>query len=115
MERFKQEVVDSICFDKLREKHGESFESFFNSKVVPMAGDLSLPDLGLSPEDTETLVSSIQVIINCAASVDFVVNVETALTTNVYGSLRMLELAQKCPKVPNFIHISTAFVSSNNT
>lgn len=78
-----------------------------------MAGDLSLPHLGLSPEDVETIKKNVKVFINCAASVDFVINVETALTTNIYGTLRMLELAQQCPEPPNFVHISTAFVSSN--
>ena len=115
IERFKQEVVSSICFDRLRDKYGSSFGSFFDSHVVPIGGDLSKPGLGISPEDTQILVNSLNVIVNCAASVDFVVSVEEALTTNVYGSLRMMELAQKCPKPPHFVHISTAFVSSNNT
>lgn len=113
MERFKREVVESPCFDKLREKYGNDFDSFFFSRVKPVAGDLSLPNLGLSEEDTETITKNTKVFINCAASVDFVINVDTALMTNIYGTMRMLELAQKCPEPPNFVHISTAFVSSN--
>jgi fatty acyl-CoA reductase len=35
-ERFKREILDSPCFDRLRDKHGHGFNKFVESKVQPM-------------------------------------------------------------------------------
>lgn len=35
-ERFKREILDSPCFDRLKEKHGYDFDKFIDQKVRPM-------------------------------------------------------------------------------
>ena len=40
-------------------------------KLKPVAGDLVVDKLGLSLEDRAELISELDVIINCAASVNF--------------------------------------------
>ena len=35
-ERFKKEVLESPCFDRLRERHGSGFNKFIEQKVHPM-------------------------------------------------------------------------------
>lgn len=38
-ERFKREILDSPCFDRLRDKHGMKFDQFMEQKVQPMYSD----------------------------------------------------------------------------
>lgn len=35
-ERFKKEILDSPCFDRLREKYGHDFDKYVEDKVHPM-------------------------------------------------------------------------------
>ena len=81
----------------------EIFETYFKlrpdmrcewkKKVFPIAGDLTLSGLGLSEESRQTLMDEVQVMINCAASVNFDDPLLEALNINYFGSLRMLDLA----------------------
>ena len=65
----------------------------WKKKVFPIAGDLTLSGLGLSEESRQTLMDEVQVMINCAASVNFDDPLLEALNINYFGSLRMLDLA----------------------
>ena len=53
------------------------------------------------------------VVINCAASVNFDDPLLDALEINYFGCLRMLELAKECKNILAFTHVSTAYVNSN--
>lgn len=35
-ERFKKEVIESPCFDRLRERYGNKFDEYINQKIKPM-------------------------------------------------------------------------------
>lgn len=39
-ERFKLDISDSGCFDRLRDKYKSDFESFICSKIVVVQGDM---------------------------------------------------------------------------
>ena len=52
-------------------------------------------------------------IMNCAASVDFNATLDEAIRINVYGTLRMFDLAQRTKNLENFLHVSTAYVNSD--
>ena len=41
------------------------------AKIVPIEGDIVKEGLAIKPEVRERLINDVQVIINCAASVDF--------------------------------------------
>ena len=82
-------------------------------KIAPIAGDLTLSGLGLSPEDREIVSNEVQIIINCAASVNFDDPLLEALNINYFGTLRMLDIAQSSKNVLCFTHVSTAYVNSN--
>jgi len=83
------------------------------SKIKPIAGDLIIEKLGLSPEDRAELVRELDIIINCAASVNFDDPLLDAIQINYFGCMRMLELAQECQKLETLTHVSTAYVNSN--
>lgn len=80
--------------------------------MFPIAGDLAQENLGLSDQDRLTIAKEVQVVINCAASVNFDDPLLDALNINYFGTLRMLELAKDC-KIECFTHVSTAYVNSN--
>ena len=84
-----------------------------SDKVVPIAGDLIIEKLGLAPDDLNLLQSDLDVIINCAASVNFDDPLLDAIQINYMGCLRMLELAKSCHKLEVHVHVSTAYVNSN--
>ena len=70
-ERFKKEILDSPCFDLIRDRHGPDFAAFVASKVHPIEGDVLKDGLDLSPGDFELVTSTTNVIIHCAAAIDF--------------------------------------------
>ena len=45
--------------------------AFAESKIVPIAGDLVIENLGIKPEDRRMIIENCEVIINSAASVNF--------------------------------------------
>lgn len=62
--------------------------------ISEISGDLLRENLGMSAHDYETISNEANVIINCAASVDFNAKLEEAININVKGTLRMMELAK---------------------
>lgn len=44
---------------------------------------------------------------------DFNARIDEALNINTIGTLRMYSLAKRCKKLQNFLHVSTAYVNSN--
>ena len=58
-----------------------------------MVGDLIIDKLGMSAADRAMVTQECQVVINCAASVNFDDPLLDALQINYFGCLRMMELA----------------------
>ena len=48
MDRIKNEILSSPCFDELKSLHAD-FMEFAQSKIVPVEGDLIAEGLGFSP------------------------------------------------------------------
>jgi thioester reductase-like protein len=83
-------------------------------RVVPVAGDLLLPGLGLDPFRRDELASHVDEVIHSAASVSFTLPLAEARTINVDGTRRVLELAghvQARGGLRRFAHVSTAYVA----
>jgi len=49
----------------------KEFYEWAQSKIVPIQGDLIVEGLGISKEDITLIENNVNVIINCAASVNF--------------------------------------------
>ncbi|WP_040795696.1 SDR family oxidoreductase [Nocardia higoensis] len=71
-------------------------------------GDITAPGLGLDTEDTARVLDGLDVVIHCAASVDFAASWETLKSINVTGTQRVLDLATAAGA--RLVHVSTAFV-----
>ncbi len=81
------------------------------SKIFPIEGDIIKGGLSIKPEEREILVNELDVIINCAASVDFSERLCDAFQINYFGALRMQELAHECKKLQVFTHVSTCYTN----
>ena len=80
-------------------------------KIFPIQGDINKDLLALRAEDRDLLIRELDVIINCAASVDFNEQISDAINVNYNGCMRMLDLAHSCQKLQIFTHVSTAYVN----
>lgn len=108
--RLEKEVLDSPAMTRLRAREGERYPAFVREKARAVAGDLSLPDLGLSPDDRARLQNEVDIVINSAATVVFDERIDQALALNTHGPRRLVEFAKGAKKRPVFVQISTCYV-----
>lgn len=60
-----------------------------------MCGDISEEKLGLSDEDYEILCENVNIVVHCAATLDFDTDLKTAVIINLLGTKRVVELSKK--------------------
>lgn len=98
-----RELLRSPCFAGLAQG--------FEDRVSPVAGDVTRPAFGLTPEAYERVAKSTTRLIHCAASVEFDLPLAEAFRVNTGGALHALELALACPRLASFVDVSTAYVT----
>ncbi|XP_011645020.1 putative fatty acyl-CoA reductase CG5065 [Pogonomyrmex barbatus] len=99
-----QELLNVPLFEKLRrDSPGEL------SKIIPVAGDITEPELGISTEDQNMLIESVSVIFHSAATVKFDEALKLSVTINMLGTKRLVQLCHRMHNVEAFIHVSTAY------
>ncbi|XP_026686569.1 fatty acyl-CoA reductase wat-like [Diaphorina citri] len=103
-----QERLDAIFEDRLFWRLRAEVPDF-RSKVSAVAGDCSLPGLGLSETDRATLVKQVNIVFHGAATVRFDEHIKMAVKINVCGVQAMLQLAREMKDLKAFVHVSTAF------
>lgn len=82
------------------------------TRINVLEGDITKQNCGLSEETLQALKGSVDMIVHCAASIDFA-NEREAMTTNVVGLTSVLDVAQRL-KVKDFRHVSTAYVAGDS-
>jgi len=112
-ERLRDEILRNSAFGRLREQLGDSFESFCESKITCIGGDLTSERLGLDEKAFDDLKQKVHIIINSAATVVFDERLDLALDLNTRGPQRLMELARAAGAI--YVHISTAYVSGKRT
>ncbi|XP_022910107.1 putative fatty acyl-CoA reductase CG5065 [Onthophagus taurus] len=83
------------------------------SKVIPLNGDLSSENLGLSPEDVNKIVNEVSVVFHFAATLKLEATLKDAIEMNTSGTQRVIDLAKKIKNLDAFVHLSTAFCSAD--
>jgi len=114
MDRFKTEIAPSRALERLRTGAKPDWETFMAEKLQAVGGDINTDGMGLSAEDLTMITENVDIIINCAASINFTERVDIIMNTNTKGPMRILDLASKCKKPITYIHMSTAYVGSWN-
>jgi alcohol-forming fatty acyl-CoA reductase len=87
-------------------------DAFDAGRVIPIAGDITLPDLGISDSDRKLLAEKVTSILSVAACIDFDLPIATAAMSNTMAALNILGLAKKCQNLESFVHCSPAYVMS---
>lgn len=83
------------------------------SKVVAVEGDMSCENLGLSSDTMEKVCSSVNIVFNIAASVQFDAPLKQNLRDNYLGVSNLLQLATKFQRLISLVHVSTFFTNSH--
>lgn len=66
------QIIDTELFDVLRKKWGKDFSFFLSEKVIPVSGDVSHVNLGITDRELMNgMCEEIDFIINSAASTRF--------------------------------------------
>lgn len=68
------------------------------NKIKPVNGDISEEKLGLSNVDHQMLCHNINIVVHCAATLDFETDLKTAVSINLMGTKRIVEL---CKNIKN--------------
>jgi len=89
-------------FEKLRQEKPEIM-----SKIIPVEGDISLPNLGLSGTDLEMLFDNVSLVFNSAATVRFTEELRTAVQLNVKSTQQLLHI---CRQMKN-LEVCIAFIT----
>jgi fatty acyl-CoA reductase len=71
----------------------KEFPNAFDSKLVPMEGDMTLPQLGLSVENYKILSENVSIIFHVAATIRFNESLVDAVQMNTLGTRETVDLA----------------------
>lgn len=110
-QRLKESVLSSPCFEPLKKQIGEEEWNRRASKVIAVSGDMMEDRLGLSDADYSMVAAKTHFIVHMAATVNFDERLDVSVKMNVLGSMRMMSLAHKAPKLEAYVHMSTCYVN----
>ncbi|CAO2831475.1 unnamed protein product [Amaranthus hypochondriacus] len=111
LKRLKNEIVTSEIFRCLQQIHGNSYETFMLSKLIPVVGNICDSNLGLDEASTSMIADDVDIIVNSAANTNFHERYDVALDINTGGPGRLMTFAKKCRKLKLFLQVSTAYVN----
>ncbi|KAF8050583.1 hypothetical protein N665_1937s0012 [Sinapis alba] len=111
-QRLHSEVFEKDLFKVLRKNIGdESLNVLISEKVVPVPGDTSLNNMGVSDSNLiQAMMQEIDIVFHAAATTRFDERYDVALRINAFGALNVLNFAKKCVKAQLLLHVSTAYV-----
>ena len=108
-DRLEDEFFTSSVFERLRQVHGDGFDSWIREKVRAVDGDLTYERLGMSDACYEKLQGEVQIFINSGGLVKFDPPIDMSLHSNVLGAKHAVEFVQGCNDAV-LLHVSTAYV-----
>ena len=111
-ERFQAEVATSTIFDVLKDEGEAEFAALCQRKLRFVSGELTAERFGLEESAFAELAAEIDLVVNCAASVNFREPLDDALATNTLSLYSIIQLT-RARKVP-LVHVSTCYVNGYN-
>ncbi|XP_068987089.1 putative fatty acyl-CoA reductase CG5065 [Bombus flavifrons] len=108
IEQRLKKLTDDPIYDNIKAKHPSVL-----SKVYPVKGDVSLPDLDLSREDRNLLLEKVNIVFHAAATVRFNEPLHVAVNVNTKGTARVIELWNEIRHPISFVYVSTAYSNAN--
>jgi thioester reductase-like protein len=87
---------------------------FDPGRLSVVAGDVSLPELGLSPITVGSLARRLTHVVHAAADLRMEETRETLARVNEVGMRGALRLAKRCERLVSFTQVSTAYVATED-
>lgn len=77
-------------FDAIRKSRPADLQ-----KLLPIEGDITQPELAISPSDRLTLARTVNIVFHSAATVKFDEKLKLSVTINMLGTQRLVELCNR--------------------
>uniref|UniRef100_A0A0A1XHC5 Fatty acyl-CoA reductase n=1 Tax=Zeugodacus cucurbitae TaxID=28588 RepID=A0A0A1XHC5_ZEUCU len=106
----KDQFLKCVIFNKILTENPDIV-----NKIQVIKGDILEQNLGLSANDTNELISNVEIIFHCAANVRFDQPLRPMVQMNVVGTLKLLQLAEKMAGLQVIIHVSTSYCQCNES
>lgn len=101
------DIFANMVFDTLRKQNPQAFK-----KCKPIPGDVTIVNLGISPENRKLLAEQVEFIFHSAASTRFDETVRVATRMNTRGTKYVLDLAHECKKLKVDLNLSRKVVKN---
>ncbi|GFY62225.1 alcohol-forming fatty acyl-CoA reductase [Trichonephila inaurata madagascariensis] len=105
----KKEIFSRPLFNELKKINPSALE-----KVHVVAGDIALPNMGISEEDLLKVTENVTIVFHCAACISFFRPLRFIFLQNVAGVNNAIELCKKLKYCEVFVDTSTAYVNCNH-
>nr|CAD7464674.1 unnamed protein product [Timema tahoe] len=69
------------------------------NKVIPIEGDITRPDLGISLSDQNVITRTVSIVFHSAATVRFDEVLKVSVQTNMVGTKQLVQLCHKILKL----------------
>lgn len=102
------QLLNAAIFDWVRKNQPESLK-----KLVPINGDVTKYELGISALDQKTLIDNVSIVFHSAATVKFDEALKLSVAMNLLGTKRLVQLSYRMTKLEAFVHVSTAYCNCN--
>ncbi|XP_076754544.1 fatty acyl-CoA reductase 1 [Xylocopa sonorina] len=99
-----RELLNGPLFEKLRRDAPHEL-----SKVIPVAGDITEQELGISEADQNTIIRNVSIVFHSAATVKFDEALKLSVTINMVGTKQLLYLCHRMHNLEALVHLSTAY------
>jgi len=104
------ERIDAIFEDRLFKRIKHERPKFYH-KISAIAGDISLPGLGISPSDRQLLAEQVNIVFHAAATIRFDEHIRTAIDINVLGTREIIKLSKEMTRLKACMYVSTAYAN----
>ncbi|KAL8049008.1 hypothetical protein ABFS82_07G106700 [Erythranthe guttata] len=111
VDRIAKELVNSELFRSLEEKHGNYYQAFIRETLIPVAGNICEPNLGMDSDSAHAIIENVNVIIQSAAITTLNERYDVLLEANVSSLQHLMSFAKTCKNLELLVHISTAYVN----
>ncbi|CAG9135139.1 hypothetical protein JYU34_021813 [Plutella xylostella] len=98
------ELTQSPLFETLRRERPLEL-----NKIVPIVGDITDPELGISAADQAMLCQKVSVVFHSAATVKFDEKLKLSVTINMLGTQQLVQLCHRMLGLEALVHVSTAY------
>ncbi|KAH8381904.1 hypothetical protein KR009_000914 [Drosophila setifemur] len=103
-----EDLFNDPVFDKMKLANPK-----YRCQITIISGDCSLPGLGISPNERETILENVNIVLHSAATVRFDEKLKMAIAINVHGTKEIIKLAKEIVNLKALVHVSTAFAHCN--